>query len=294
MAQPHRVLYIDLGTIRSFTNYFDYTSVPAAKLLPVCESHMASPGTEAILVDTSTELENLLRDVSRVGTKPGSDARFFLDLEGSISIIQVYIQDAEPKLYLLDVHALKESAFDHALSGLRWTSFRQFLEDEGPIKVFFDVRNDSHVMHRLYRVKLDGIRDLQLMELGSREGARKKRHINGLAKCITMDINMSQDQESRWMACKEAGQRLYLPNLGGKYEVWDERPLGPLLLEYCSQDTWCLPRLYDLYYGKLTTEWLGRVDVESKARVVDSQRADYDRNGRNRTRGPPTWQTIGD
>ena len=249
---------------------------------------MTAPREPAILINSIDLLADLLREISSFKLVDRSDARFFLDLEGSISIIQLYILQEQPKTYLLDVHVLKEAAFDHSLEGLRWASFRQFLEDPEVVKVFFDVRNDSHEMKRLYGVRMDGIRDLQLMELGSRKG--NKRCIKGLAACIKSDIGLTEKQEKEWLACKDAGQRLYVPNLGGAYEVWDERPLNELLLEYCSQDTWCLPELYKQYYERLSDDWLERIDAESRTRVIDSLRDDYDRNGRNRTKGPSAWQ----
>ena len=35
---------------------------------------------------------------------------------------------------------------------------------------------------------------------------------------------------------KDAGRRLFAPELGGSYEVWAERPLSETLIEYAGND----------------------------------------------------------
>lgn len=44
---------------------------------------------------------------------------------------------------------------------------------------------------------------------------------------------------------KSEGTKLFVPELGGSYEVWNERPLNPVLVEYCANDVQLLFPMFD-------------------------------------------------
>ena len=52
-------------------------------------------------------------------------------------------------------------------------------------KVIFNIGNDSNALFSHYHISVDGIKDLQLMELASRKGSQD--FVAGLAKCIERD-----------------------------------------------------------------------------------------------------------
>ena len=39
-----------------------------------------------------------------------------------------------------------------------------------------------------------------------------------------------------WKKVKEAGNRLFAPEKGGSYNIFETRPLDPRILAYCAQD----------------------------------------------------------
>jgi exonuclease 3'-5' domain-containing protein 1 len=60
---------------------------------------------------------------------------------------------------------------------------RQAWEHTG--EVIFDIRNDSDALFSLFQISVDGIKDLQLMELATRRGS--KDFVAGLATCVEIE-----------------------------------------------------------------------------------------------------------
>ncbi|KAI1198173.1 hypothetical protein F5X97DRAFT_323743 [Nemania serpens] len=114
-------------------------------------------------------------------------------------------------------------------------------------------------------------------------------YICGLKRCIQMDAKMEWWEKYRWCMAKKKGLELFAPELGGSYEVFDERPLPKKIRVYCVQDVHFLPRLWDLYNEKLTDEWRTMVEDATKDRVLESQAEDYDPDGPNKTLPPDGW-----
>jgi exonuclease 3'-5' domain-containing protein 1 len=69
-------------------------------------------------------------------------------------------------VYLIDIYRLGNEAFSTVNSDKK--SLKFILESPVVLKVLFDVRHDSDALFSLYGISLDGIRDVQLMELGTR------------------------------------------------------------------------------------------------------------------------------
>jgi exonuclease 3'-5' domain-containing protein 1 len=91
---------------------------------------------------------------------------------------------------------------------------------------------------------------------------------------------------SEWKAVKEAGVKLFAPEKGGSYEVFEKRPLDPRILAYCAQDVALLPDLEMAilrkvgYLSTLNARVAQKklVEEESAKRVVASQRVGYNPN----------------
>ncbi|GLA33565.1 hypothetical protein AnigIFM63309_000396 [Aspergillus niger] len=98
-----------------------------------------------------------------------------------------------------NVHTLGATAFDYATTTGK--TLRSIFESDGIPKVFFDVRNDSAAMFHQYQVKVAGIYDLQVMEVGTR--ARPGKYLAGLAKCISRDAPMTPFEKASWRARKD-------------------------------------------------------------------------------------------
>lgn len=215
----------------------------------------------------------------------------YIDLEGvnlsrhgTVSIMQIYCLPTECT-YLLDVYTLDGRCF--STPGTKGRTLKHILESKEIIKVFFDVRNDSDALYSKYQINLAGIYDLQLMELATR--TFPKRCVNGLSKCIERDAPLSHHERLTWVQTKDSGLRLFAPEKGGRYEVFNERPLPEGIKSYCAQDVQILPRLWKHYDNKISRKWRERVVTESKARVQLSQSASYCGKGRHMALAPAGW-----
>lgn len=239
------------------------------------------------VVDSSSVLLCLLDDLTHLNT---SSPILYLDLEGtklgrdgSISILTLYVVPRKT-IYLIDVHGMRDQAFRtlHP-SG---TSLRSVLESPSIKKVFFDVRNDSDALFAHYGISLDGVQDLQLMELATRKGS--KRLVAGLAKCIENDSAISTAKKAEWKQQKERTGRFFKD---GRYGIFDERPLTPEIIQYCASDVAFLPGLYDVYDGKLNHSWQVMVQDATKDRIKLSQSANYNGQASDKVLGP--WDVVG-
>jgi exonuclease 3'-5' domain-containing protein 1 len=252
-------------------------------------TNMSTPSTEGHveLVDSTPKLQVLHELISTLPVEPPS---VYIDLEGialgrhgTLSILSLYLAPTK-ETYLIDIHSLGAAAFTTSINGI---SLKTILESDAIPKVLFDIRNDSDALFSLFQISVRGIVDLQLMELASRKGSRK--FVSGLAKCIDRDIQTSMARQEEWRATKERGRQLFAPEKGGRYEVFNERPLKPGIIQYCKQDVMLLPLLYTVYNIRLRAVdeafWRSVIRSETEERVKDSQKAGYDGNSKDKAIG---------
>lgn len=135
---------------------------------------------------------------------------------------------------------------------------------------------------------MEGIEDLQLFELASR--SFDKTYVNGLARCIGRDLDLSYSEQRNWQVSKEQGKRLFAPELGGSYAIFDERPMAPEMIEYCTQDVAYMPRLREVYLDKLCDSWWLKIVAETENRVRLSQEPSYHGHGRHKALAPSEWR----
>ncbi|KAK3614468.1 hypothetical protein LTR56_026753 [Elasticomyces elasticus] len=192
---------------------------------------------ESAFLDTPAALANFL---SNLGDCDGHSPRFYVDLEGN--------------------------NLSRKVAGRDGRTLQEILESRSMIKIFFDIRNDSDALFSLHGINVAVIEDLHLMELASRNFA--KRNINGLAKCIERDNTVSFEEKRTWRAVKDKGKSLFDPHQGGTYAVFDRRPLSSEVMEYCTQDVTLMPHLRDIYRGKLCGAWWKRIEAETNAHIL--------------------------
>ena len=238
-------------------------------------------------VSTAAMLAAVVDELNTIPTHPPS---IFMDLEGiklgrhgSISILSLYIPPLNA-VYLVDVHELGSDAFNTTGISHQEASLKSILEREDRSKVIFDVRNDSDALFSHYGIRLQGVIDLQLMELARRRGSTQ--WLSGLAKCVEHDSGLSSAAITEWKAQKAQGAQLFAPEKGGSYDVFKERPLKAEVVQYCTWDVVIMKRLYENYISQLNDFWRKKVDTETKERIKQSQSATYDPQGRDRARGP--------
>ncbi len=238
-----------------------------------------------VLVDSSTSVVSLLNDLENQPTSPPS---LYLDIEGiklsrhgSISIIQLF-HLPQNSVFLIDIFILREAAFDTANSS--GTTLRSILESPTIPKVFFDVRNDSDALFAHFNVSLQNVHDIQLLEVATR--SRSKDLVSGLGNCIKHDAQLSVEVQRKWKATKERGMALFSEQDGGSYEVFNVRPMLQDIIDYCVQDTVHLPILWKVYSGKVSKQWLQRVQEETRYRVLMSQTNSYEPQGGHKVWSP--------
>jgi exonuclease 3'-5' domain-containing protein 1 len=100
---------------------------------------------------------------------------------------------------------------------------------------------------------------------------------------------MTYAERSTWNANKEKGLRLFAPEKGGRYEVFNDRPLAQAIVQYCVQDVQFLPRLWSTYQRKLSAAWAMKVRVATVERVKESQSRDYVGHGKHKALAPAGW-----
>lgn len=244
---------------------------------------------ESGLIDTPAALAILVDILYGQPTTPPS---LYIDLEGvnlsrtgTVSILQIYLLPTN-RAYLVDVHTLGHQAFS-TRGGATGHTLKEILESDTIPKVFFDVRNDSDALYSHFQISLAGIQDLQLMELATRRFTR--RCVNGLSKCIEHDAPMVSSERMAWKATKDQGLRLFAPERGGSYEVFNERPLSEEIRRYCVQDVKFLPRLWSHYKAQMSSIWEAKVREASKDRVALSQTPAYNGKGRHMALAPMGW-----
>jgi exonuclease 3'-5' domain-containing protein 1 len=240
------------------------------------------------MIDTRLSMKTFLDDLSNC---VGPESSIYIDLEGNnlsrhgtLSLITVL---AEPrhKTHLVDVTSLGNEAF--TIAGSDGRTLKNILESPKIVKVFFDIRNDSNALFGIYDIRVDGIEDLQLMELASRNFS--KRTVNGLAKCIERDAHLPAAEKMQWKKTKDLGRKLFAPELGGSYAVFDQRPLPSQMMSYCVQDVVHMPSLRKLYCAKLCDAWWKKVKMETAARIALSQTKSFSGKGQQMALGPSGW-----
>ena len=243
------------------------------------------------VVDCETALRSLLDDISSLPIDPPS---LYIDLEGiklgrhgSISIISLFVRPIR-KTYLIDIYLLGSAAF--ATTNANSISLRAILESPKIPKVVFDIRNDSDALFSHYQICVDGIKDLQLMELATRDSSQAL--VAGLVQCIEKDSSIIYAMQVDWRRVKENVSKLYDSQKGGYYEIFNERPMRPEIQEYCESDVALLLELYDVYNARLYPRdgggafWRVQVREETKRRIELSQQPDYDGQARTKICGP--------
>ncbi|KAJ6003283.1 hypothetical protein N7451_005830 [Penicillium sp. IBT 35674x] len=255
-----------------------------------------STGIETIVIDSVSLLPSVI-DTAVIDFRPGV-ASLFIDLEGirlgrhgSISIMSLYVP-FKKRVYLIDVYRLGKEAFSTINSDGK--SLKSILESPEILKVLFDVRHDSDALFGLYGISVDGIRDIQLMELGTRTGS--KEFLAGLKKCVETDSTISQREKTAWRRTKDHTRQLFDPSLGGRYEIFNERPIRQVIKEYCAGDVTLLPDLFNVYSDKLhppgETFWRLHILEATKGWIKLSQSPRFDGKSRANARGPWDSESI--
>ncbi|KFZ16569.1 hypothetical protein V502_05022 [Pseudogymnoascus sp. VKM F-4520 (FW-2644)] len=243
-----------------------------------------SPKSNITVIDSEESLLPLLDSIASLAIKPPS---LYINLEeialgrhGSISILSLHIAPTK-ETYLIDIHTLQGAAFSTTTTS--GTSLKSVLESPTIPKVVFDIQNESDALFNLFQISVDGIIDLQLMGSVTKSGSVKFAAV--LAGCIERDSRIDVRQKNRWRHAKEDGQRFFAPEMGGRFDILNERPIKPEIIQYCQLDVALFPGLYNTYARQGSDRERHRILEQTKLRVKRSQSPHYDKHSMSKVFG---------
>lgn len=251
---------------------------------------------ETQVVNTTKQIADVVDWLVSLHPPPFSGSPImYIDLEGvglsrhgSVSILTLLVDTQTPnrKVYLIDVHTLAAKAFN--TSGVQQKTLKDILQDKMIPKVFFDVRNDSDALFAHYGVALQGVQDVQLMESATRKTTASRKFVKGLSKCTEENVVMADygGHLASWKQAKEKGERLFKPEGGGTYEVFNRRPIPQDIVSYCVGDVQYLPELRNKFWRGRDRQWEDLIREVSMKRVSLSQEPAYQPYGQNRAVSP--------
>lgn len=227
---------------------------------------------------------------------PAAAPSLYIDVEGvdlcrwgTISIIQLLVVP-QNHVYLIDVHVLGDKAFTTCGCTYPQRTFKTILESTTIHKGIFDARNDSDALYNLFHVTLGGMHDIQVMEFATRihtiDNYKSSRYVFGLNRCIEEDTDLTCFERESWLRSKDEGRRLFAPEKGGTYEVFNERPLSEAIRSYCVQDVQFLPKLWERYNAKMDAQRRAKVEEATAKRIALSRAKTYMGKGRHMAIGP--------
>lgn len=150
---------------------------------------------------------------------------------GEVCIVQIAVARSGAPIYLFDICALGGLAFEGD------ASLRGLFTDGALDLLMFDARADANALFFHFDVRLSRVVDLQLLDVAHRlVTGLGCRSISGLGYLVerTQHCRLTEAERERMSAIKAAAHELFVPERGGSYAVWKERPLPRLLLEYCT------------------------------------------------------------
>ncbi|KAF3927041.1 hypothetical protein ABW20_dc0109607 [Dactylellina cionopaga] len=249
--------------------------------------------SQLTFIQTTEQISQFLSLVPPENTNTPS---IYIDLEGinlcrhgSISLLQVFISSIS-QTFILDIHTLGYSAFTTPSPNDPSKTLKAILEDPTIPIVCYDIRSDNDALHHLYSISVANVIDLQLLELATRTGSR--RLLNGLSRSIQHYPILTESEKSSWLQTKERGRRLFAPEKGGSYEVFNVRPLPDDLLEYCVQDVQHLQKLWQYLDSKLENMnaiWKLRIRNETQARIALCRGHDFQPKDRRMALAPSSF-----
>jgi len=205
-----------------------------------------------------------LEDICNNGVN-GCDATLAVDFEGvklcrhgALCLVQMTCNDDPRLVYVLDVHVLGKRAFTMATP--QGTCMKGVLEEQSICKVWFDPRNDVDALYHQFGIMPRGIFDLQLAEVADRRNrGLNVNYVQGLYKCLTQCPMLQSEQKVFAERINTLGKRLFEPQNGGNYEIFQHRPLNPVILVYAAHDSRYMLVLYEQYVQAVGQRWTSRI-----------------------------------
>ncbi|KAF9408763.1 hypothetical protein BGZ94_002193 [Podila epigama] len=230
------------------------------------------------VIDNVQKLSAAVDDLSQKDT-------LFVDCEGdqlsrygALYTIQIYDGNQQRRVYLVDVEALGQSAFDSVSE--KGNTLKSLLETKRI--VFFDPRGDVDALWNLFHVMPRNVLCLQLAEVAYRRRREKRRedweppYLNGLVKCI--DRFCSNSLTRNEIAIKtRVSSALKAENFQHSDFILSKTKNNRDMQIYACVDVLCLPELEKRV-------WEDRLCSGGKRWVLEHSRARYVSSSRRKSR----------
>ena len=238
-------------------------------------------GFEVVLVDDEDKLADMMDTI-------GEPSRVNVDFEGidlcktgRVCLGQVHVAETDV-VYVVDFVSI-DNPFKASEGRLR-----RLFESDATTKVFFDPRNDIDAIANQYGVTgTTNVVCLQVAELAYRKSrGEMTRFVHGLGRVMDSNLVLPWTKKSTVVDLKEAGRRLFAPERGGAYEVFEERPLREDLLLYAGADVYFFDNLYEMMFQKLPLGLQQKVINTSTKRLTEYLKPGYLAKGRHMAIAP--------
>lgn len=266
-------------------------AISTVRILHWLEGVRLNNRSRCVWVDTAPAMSQL---VYALDNYRRDEPVMFVDIQGAtlsrngaISIMQIY-DAVDHVAYLIDVATRGQRCFTTPARNGR--TLKQVLENKNIIKVFFDVRADSETLYTHHGIVLQGIHDVQLMEVATRSYCRG--YVRDLSFCIGKDANFTTEDMINWIHLTGTRIGPFSADTDGSSKVFHQRHLLHGTRLYSPQKFNFLMQLHAHYKSKLTPEWEERMISASEDRVRQSQSAGVDDQEINMGRAPDGWHEI--
>ncbi|XP_063416896.1 piRNA biogenesis protein EXD1-like [Mytilus trossulus] len=187
--------------------------------------------TKDKFIEAMKELQEKIRNKQMIAVDcEGVDLSRF----GSVTLVNIGTRDL---VYLIDILKIGNSVFDDGL--------RSILEDSGTEKLMFDCREDADALLHIHKVKLNGVLDVQILEVNNRIHVYRNGYtkIRSLKHCLELFVT-----DDTLLNVKLQGRS----SMSMSSNIWEKRPLDESMLKYASVDILGLFKLYDAFRTRMS------------------------------------------
>lgn len=154
-------------------------------------------------------------------------------------------------------------------------------------------RADSDALYHLHQTTLANVCDLQVVcarQLDAEEGAAReagpsspssstapgqapRRLLNpgmlpGLGLALKQCPGLQAAHGAALTALKKSAQDLFVPERGGSYDVWKQRPMPPPILEYAAADVAHLHTMREAWGGRVSAEEMREITSKRISKAI--------------------------
>lgn len=190
---------------------------------------------------------------------------------GVTYLLQIY-DCLSHHLDIVDICVLGHIAFS-TLASNGETTLKGILESPDMLKLFCDARGDSYALFREFGIRLQGVKDLQDIQMASRRDLSDRRWRSGLAALIHRYAELSEEEKDRILVYKKNGRDFCSK---WRFVQFSIRPLRGDLTVYAGNNVLLLPKIYSNLVWKMSAERLESADVETEKSILETQNSQYD------------------